>query len=98
MFTSVRTGGYIWLQMATRGDRHLGLSKSSGPPRRRPAKNVTLSQKILGLLAAYADHEEESGRPRPSRAWMLEQGAALFLEREKSRSETLRSRLAEVEE
>src|SRR5216684_2182161 len=84
----------MWLHMATRG---YGGHQPNGPRRQRPAKNVTFSRKTLALLKAFADHEEESGRQRPTRTWMLEQGATLFLRRESDRSESFKGRLAELE-
>jgi hypothetical protein len=65
---------------------------------RRRATNITLSPRTLAKLDALALYKEASGEPKPSRAWMVEQGVALFLDKIAKRGSSLRRAIEEIDE
>lgn len=75
-------------------------SKSKGrtpPKRNRLAKNITLSQETLDLIAAYQNFKESIGDQKPDRTWMIEQGLMLFFTREKQKNSECKECLEKVE-
>ncbi len=73
-------------------------SKERTPPKRnRLAKNITLSQETLDLIAAYQNFKESIGDQKPDRTWMIEQGLKLFFTREKEKNSECKECLEKVE-
>ena len=59
---------------------HTKLFMRVPPSQKKKPKNIPLSEKTLTLLSAYGEFKKSLGDQEPSRAWMVERGANLFLE------------------